>query len=258
VTIKIGTALKNNLLASSPKSKEELVSTTMMFNDGTGPGGQDTIVDPSGGLGIFKVGAFISLLPPNALNDPNRNKIVKVLDSTATQLVVAAGSLTELAAGPQIILQEYDIYGSFSTIFRNCIFRLFKESVPDSADDAEPGTPICEITLNGNPFVAGQPANGLNFGDLVDSVLRRAIDPATGSTEVWSGLPTETATVKSFYCYSNDVITGGSIVSHRFCGSVTGKGFGGDMQIESTNSVSAETPVLVTSVNVELKAAALL
>lgn len=255
MTIGLSTPLSNSL-ASDPKSKREFISSTISFGDGDGTGGRDTINDASGGLDIFVKGSFLLLLPPEP--NPDRNKVVKVLSSSSTKLEVAAGTLTAMATGTLFTIQEPDIAGSFSSIFRNCTIHLFKEYRAANADLAEPGTPVCKITLNGADFTPGQPENGLNFGDIVDSILRRAIDPETGNTEIWTGDPLQEATVNSYICYANDVITGASIASYRFNGSVTGPNGGGDMTLDPTNSISVGTPVNIGTVRVELKATALL
>lgn len=251
MTIRISTALENSLMGGTFKSKREMNSITLSLGDGDGAGGLDTINDSAGGLDVFVVGSFVTILTPDP--DPNRNKTVKILSSTSTKLEVAAGSFTAYAAGGTVYITEPDIAGSFASIFKNCTFHLFNEYVTASADDAEPGIPICKISLSAGAFVPGSPENGLNFGDMVDGDLRRAINPATGSSEVWAGDPTATQAANSFICYANDQITGASIVSHRFSGSVTGPVGGGDMILNPSNALSIGTLVNVGLVKVELR-----
>lgn len=255
MTINISTGLKNKLLASPFASRRELVSTTVSFGDGNGTGGRDTINDASG-LDVFTKHSFISLLPPDG--NPNRNILAKVLSSSATQLEVAADTLTALTAGPQVIIQEPDIAGSFASIFRNCTIHFFQEERPASADDAEPGTPILKVTLNGAAFTPGLPENGLNFGDMVDSVLRRAIDPETGGQEVWKGIPLSAVQANSARVYANDVVTGQSPSSCRFDCIVGSKNSGADIELDPNNVLSDGVETLISSVRVELKATALL
>lgn len=254
MTINISTGLKNKLLASPFASRRELVSTTISFGDGDGTGGRDTINDASG-LDVFTKHSFISLLPPDG--NPNRNILAKVLSSSATQLEVAADTLTVLTAGPQVIIQEPDIAGSFASIFRNCTIHFFNEQRPVSADDAEPGTPILKVTLNGAAFTPGLPENGLNFGDMVNSVLRRAIDPETAAQEVWKGTPTQSIQANSARVYANDVITGTSPSAIRFDCVVSSKNAGGDIELDPNNVLSTKIEALISSVRVELKATAL-
>ncbi|WP_333676742.1 hypothetical protein [Dyella sp.] len=52
---------------------------------------------------------------------------------------------------------------AFADIFKNGAIRVFAGTQPSSADAAEVGTLLGVITNQGAPWVAGQPANGLEF-----------------------------------------------------------------------------------------------
>jgi len=253
--IKPSTGLKHALLTWNLDVRNNFISNGISLGDGDGTGGLDTI-NASSGLDIFKQHAFVKTLTPSG--DPNRNKLVKVLSSSATQLEVPAGSFTTLAAGSDIDLLEFDVAGCFRSIFQNATIRLFNESRASDADQAEPGISICDITLNAGAFVAGEPTNGLNFGDLVGNTLRRAIDPETAAPEIMRGLPKQALAANSFRLYANNVITGASVVSVRFDGSVTGQAGGGDLIMASGNQLTMGVPVDVSEVTVEISAAAVL
>lgn len=256
MTIEISTGLKNKLLASSSDFKEELALTTISLGDGDGTGGRDTINDSAGGLGVFTKHSWIKIVPPKP--DPNRNIFAKVLSSSANQIEVAADTLTALAAGTKVFLVEFDIGGSFASIFRNSTIHFFGEDRPVAgADASEPGSPILKVTLNGSAFTPGTPENGLNFGDMVGSVLRRAIDPETTAQEIWRGNPISATQAKSCRVYTNDVITGTSVSACRFDCAVSGPGGGADCEISPSPLLTVGTPVDVTQVRVELKATAL-
>lgn len=60
--------------------------------------------------------------------------------------------------------------------------KIFSGSQPTSADNAEQGTLLLEITIDAGAFVHGAPGNGLNFESGGDG----SIDKASG--EIWRGL----------------------------------------------------------------------
>lgn len=249
MAIKLSSGFVNALQSSTPKMKRRIAQTDISLGDGDGTGGLDTINSVTTDLSIFPKHSFLSVVPPDP--DPNANKYVKVLSSSTNQLEVAAGSFTAYPAGGQVFLVEYDIGGSIATIMQNSHIRLFNEAPPASANDQELGTPICEITLNGNPFQAGVPLNGLNFG-LDGLVMKRATDPETGAPEIHQGNPTVTTSANSFYWYANDLITGASISSIRIVGAVTGGSGGGDLDLKSGNNLTIGIPVQINEVRIEI------
>lgn len=52
---------------------------------------------------------------------------------------------------------------SVKTIFSNGVIAVYTGAQPATADAAATGTLLGYITLNGDPFTPGSPANGLNF-----------------------------------------------------------------------------------------------
>jgi hypothetical protein len=74
---------------------------------------------------------------------------------------------------------------------------------PTNADDAETGSELVKITESSGDFVAGEAANGINFGQISEAILHAA------SGEVLSGVATATATAGHFRIYDNDFETGG-------------------------------------------------
>jgi hypothetical protein len=250
--ISISTGLKQALLTANLSVKKNRIGTDISFGDGDGAGGQDTI-NATSGLDIFTPHSHIHLLTPDG--DPNRNNLVKVITTSAPKIEVAAGSLTALAAGGDIDLIWFDVAGCLRSIFQNCTIKIFSQNRAATADLAEPGTSICDMTLNGNAFVAGIPLNGLNFGVMDGDYLRRVIDPETAASEVWSGDPSSSSVANSYICYANDVVTGASVSSVRFNGTVSGAGEGGDMILANGNQLTAGVQTKVSSFKFQIKAA---
>lgn len=52
---------------------------------------------------------------------------------------------------------------AFDTIFRDGVIEVRSETQPVSADEAPIGILLATITVNGGPWAAGSPANGLRF-----------------------------------------------------------------------------------------------
>jgi hypothetical protein len=227
--------------------KNYYASTGISLGDGDGAGGLDTVNDASG-LDAFPIHSFVKILT----NDGNNNSLVKVISSSATKLEVPSDSFTSLAAGSSVVLLRYDIGGCLRNIFRNYTIHLFAEARPASADDAEPGSPVCKITLNGASFNPGEPLNGLNFGEVEGGLLRRAIDPETGASEITRGDPLSDSVVQSARLYTNDVVTGASISAPRIDFTVTGQNGGGDIILKTGTQLSVGTPVDVTSIKIML------
>lgn len=233
-----------------PEIREEYSGTDVSLGDGDGTGALDT-VNATAGLDVFPVGAWIVINTP--VGDPNRGVRVKVLSSSADKLEVPADSFTAFAAGQEVHVVWYKSQGSLRQTFENMVIHGFSQSRPENADLTEPGSPIVVFSLNGDTFTPGNPLNGLNIGERDGEYFLRAINPVTAASEIWRGVPTETNTINSFRAYSNDVITGPSVNSPRFDGTVGGPNTGADMILANGTSLTENVPVDIVSIKILIK-----
>lgn len=105
--------------------------------------------------------------------------------------------------------------GHFRDAFANGVLAIYSGHQPASADEAETGTLLCLITRDSQPFTAGNPENGLNFGDPASGV----VDKLDG--DVWSGTVLATGVAGWFRFYDNAYETGASSTAKRFDGTVS-------------------------------------
>jgi hypothetical protein len=239
--IRSSSGLDKLLLGSDCPVKNIIGDTGISLGDGDGGEGRDTINSVTVDLSIFTVGAFVKIVTP--VGDTNRNTVVKVIQSTASKLEVAAGSFASYAAGANVYLVELDIGGSLETIYQNGTLHFFAESRQANADMAEPGTPVLKITLNGQTFTPGSPANGINVSSIVGTIMGIAIDPETSAKEIWRGTPLQVANIRSARFYANSVVTGYSEVEPRIDYTVTGELGGGDIELRNGTAIDPSIPV---------------
>lgn len=103
--------------------------------------------------------------------------------------------------------------GSFASVFQNGVMCIFSGTQPASADDAESGTLLAEINIDGGVFTPGGGV-GLNFGVAADKSISKA------DAEVWRGTFLEDNTMGWFRFYDNSKTTGESTTAVRFDGSI--------------------------------------
>lgn len=121
--------------------------------------------------------------------------------------------------------------------------KIFSGPQPASANAAEQGTLLLEVTEDAGAFVHGEPDNGLNFDAPVNRVLSKAAD------EVWRGLGIAPGTAGWFRFVANPSDNGmASTTLSRIDGTVGQAGSGADM-IVSTVSVADGQPVTVDAFN---------
>ncbi|RLB91929.1 MAG: hypothetical protein DRH10_00730 [Deltaproteobacteria bacterium] len=215
---------------------EYLIANTISFTD-------NSIDDSAGGLGNFVVGDFVRVVAVN-----NWNIYARVIAATANKLTFAAGTFAAAAAGGQVFIETFQ-GGSFAEIIQNGRFDLYTGTRPGNADEAETGTKLAELTLNGSAFVSGVATNGINLGVLDGNTLKRAIDPATGAVENWAADGLANGTAGWGRWYSNTIITGASTVATRMDGTVT-TAPGGDIVMLNGRDIVSGAPVASTDINV--------
>jgi len=236
---RLSTGLRNALLERAATVPHAIAASTISFGDGDGAGGRDTINDSGSGLGSFLEKAYVTVLGSGS-NDGT----YKILSVTAGTIEVAAGSLVAEAAGATVIMASAE-GGSYRGLFRNCTLKIFTGAQPSSADDAETGTELCQITLNSGAFVAGQPGNGLNFGQVASAQLHKEVD------EVWSGVNGADGTAGWFRIYDNDAVTGASTTAVRLDGACATSG--AQLNLTNTSLVNGVTTT-IDQVNLSMPA----
>jgi hypothetical protein len=87
--------------------------------------------------------------------------------------------------------------GNVKQALTNCHIDFYSGTQPASPDDPPNGTYLGMATLNGDPFVEGAAANGLNFGAVTGRVLSKS------TVETWKIKFTATGTVASFRIKAN-------------------------------------------------------
>jgi hypothetical protein len=125
----------------------------------------------------------------------------------------------------------------FAEIFKDGVIEVYAGTRPVNADAAVSGTLLGTVTVNGGAFVAGQAANGLEWGTAAD----RAIDKA--SAETWQFTAGASGTATWFRIKGNATDAGSSSTSlPRIDGTISA--FGGDATLSDTNIVSGNVYTL--------------
>ncbi len=224
-------------------SKTRVNTNTLTFTN-------DKIQDSGNGLGDFKVGDFIHVIAPTNAGT-NDNIIARCIAATAAELTFASNTFTALASGTQYLIQSFSS-GSIAELMKNSRLDLFNGTRPTNPEDTENGTLLVSITLNAGAFVSGDATNGINLDTIVANALKRAIDPATGNTEIWQGIGIANGTAQWGRWYANDAVTGASTDAVRMDGNV-GTTVGADIVMANGRDVVSGAPATVTDVSVTVQ-----
>lgn len=203
------------------------------------------IVDSASGLATILVDDWVTVVVAGTAG--NVNVKAKCLTSAAGTLTFAAGTFTVDAAGAPACLVVTK-GGSFKELMQNGSLYLYNGTRPTSADLVENGTLLAKITADGNAFAFDAALNGLNFGQLASSIIKRGLDPATGATEVWQGDGIAAGTATWGRWHANDGATGASTTEVRMDGNVTTTS-GGDIVMSSGRDIVVGVPAVVSDVN---------
>lgn len=126
------------------------------------------------------------------------------------------------------------------------VVRFYSGTQPSSSDNAETGTLLTEVTLDGNAFVpgaSGSSTNGLRFDASTDGSISKA------TAETWSGTGLAVGAAGWFRFYDSNQNTGASSTAIRIDGSVATSG--GDVTMTST-TIGVGTPVNVPTFTITL------
>jgi len=194
MAFRFSTKVRNDMLGLKATCNQLVTGVDIAIVDGGA--GNDTITQVANGLGSFEVGDKVTI-QGSAADDGS----YEILAVAAGQLDIPTGSITGEAAGNQIILGSAR-GGSLVDQFRNMTMKIFTGSQPATADDAESGSELIQITESSGAFTGGSSDNGINFGQVADAELH------TADGEVWSGKATATGTAGWFRIYDNAAIGG--------------------------------------------------
>lgn len=109
--------------------------------------------------------------------------------------------------------------GGVKDAYANFVIGIFGGAAqPADANDAETGTLICLITLDGGAFTGGVATNGLNFGTVAGGTM------GIPAGAMWSGDGLAAAgtgtTARYFRAYANAYTTGASTTAVRWDGDI--------------------------------------
>lgn len=243
MALKFSTDLRNKSLGlqASPViiTNEVVSSSNLAYADnGASP---DTITDDGSnfitqnfapGMKIYTVG---STTPGNDLAGVTLTAVV------AGTLSFASGSLagTEPFAASTVLAAFKG--GSLKDIFHDGVLKIYSGSQPTNPDQAVAGTLLLQITDGAGAFVAGEFANGLEFGDAADGVISKAI------AETWQDTGIASGTAGWFRLCANPTDAGGASTSlPRIDGSIGTSG--ADLNMSSTSIVVGSTYTIDTFV----------
>lgn len=232
----LSSGFQQAILAGDPENTAKLIADTITFTT-------SAIQDSGSGLGVFAIGDHIRVI-----GGANNDVVARVITASATELTFAAGTFTAATAGTNLAI-EATTGGSFMGILRNGRLDLYSGALPADADAAETGVKLASITMNGGTFVADASANGINIGVLSSNTMKRAVDPNTGTTEVWTGDGLADGTAGYGRWYANDVTTGASTSAIRMDGTVT-TSTGGDIVMTNGRDIMIGAPATVTDVSI--------
>lgn len=147
--------------------------------------------------------------------------------------------MAAISSGLRIGIANY-----LKTTFDKGIIRFFTGSPPASPNDAETGTLLAEITLNGAAFTPGQPGNGLEFDVVTDDTGQMKTYLVKSLSQLWQGLGLARGNIGYGRVYPNTMVTGASAAALRIDGNASSVG-NADF-IVSTTQVVPGVPVVVT------------
>jgi len=195
MALRLSTGLRNSLLGNA-----YLKGTSMAYVDGGA--GNDYITDSENRFltAGFKVGdTFSTTGSTTAGNNLTDEPILAV---AAGKLEFATGKVNTAEAFLAATVIAGSNQGSLAELLQDGIIHVYSGSQPASADLAETGTLLLEITISSGAFVPGVGTNGLELAAPISGVI------GIKSGEVWSGVGLATGTAGWFRFYCNKEHTG--------------------------------------------------
>lgn len=126
--------------------------------------------------------------------------------------------------------------------------KIFSGPQPTTADAAEQGTLLAEITVDAGAWTAGSPTNGLEFGTPASGTVGKA------TAETWRALGVAAGTAGWFRFVANATDAGGSSTTlARIDGTCGVSGSGADAIFSTVNVVIGQ-PITCDQFNITLPA----
>ena len=235
---RLSTGLRNALLENKQTVAEAKHGTTFSYVAVNG-NGFDEINDSDNGLAGFRVWDWVTLI-----GGANNGKAGVIESVAADKLEVSGAGLVAGAAGTAVIVASA-IGGSFKGIFRDGVIRIFSGTQPTTADDAETGSFLCEVSLSSGAFTPGSSTNGINFGQTANGTIHKAVG------EIWSGINVATGVAGWFRLYANDRTAGANADLIRMDGACATSG--AQINLTSTSLVIS-VATTIDSVNLSMPA----
>lgn len=196
MALRISTAISNAMTGIGRASiVGKLSANTISFDNAS-----KEIRDSGNG---FLTAGFLAGDQVTPFGTSNNNTEFDIVSAAAGVLVTevaptteAAGTIFSLAAAQGVT------NGGVRDLLRNGVLRVYSGSQPTTPDDAVAGTLLLEVTVDGETFVHGSAANGLNWADAVDRVMSKA------AAETWKAAGEVNGTAAWFRFSGNPADTG--------------------------------------------------
>lgn len=230
------TALRNmqNSMTPALDTTVQKSATTIAAVDGGS--GVDSFTDSGSGFlaAGFKAGDSFLVMGFSGSGVANNGKVFKALTVVAGTITISTGLIAAETAGAAVVLVRV-AGGSLKDIFKNGVLKIYSGSQPATADAAATGTLLATVTVGSGAFTAGQPANGLSFGDSSGGVVSK-------DSDIWSSVIGVTGIAGWFRFYANGADDGtldNAAVKPRIDGAI-GTG-GSQLNLSSTSLTAAAT-----------------
>lgn len=246
MAFRFSTKLRNLILSGAPSRRTSVIRTATTIAAVDGGTGNDSFTDSGNGFvsAGFSVGDAILVTGFSGTGVANNGKIFTILSVSPGIIEVATGSLAAEDAGATVTIVQV-VGNSLRDIFKDGILRIYSGTQPTSADAAKTGTLLTEITLGSGAWVAGAPANGLEFGLASAGVIAK-------ETPVWSGTGLVAGTAGWYRLYANATDAGALDSSYeypRIDGSI---GTSGAQLNASSTSIAVGATITVDSFQIML------
>lgn len=155
--------------------------------------------------------------------------------STGADMVVSPAPTDEAAAAATPTIACVSSKGLLD-ILRYGTIKIFTGSQPATADTAEAGSELVQITSSSGAFTQGTSTNGLTFDEPTARIVNKA------SAQTWSGTASAEGTAGWGRYYDNALETGASTTAKRIDFNVAATGG----QLEMSTSIEVDAPVTIS------------
>ena len=246
MAFRFSTKLRNLILSGAPSRRTSVILTGTGIAAVDGGSSPDSFTDTGNGFVTagFSVGDAVLVTGFAGTGAVNNGKIFTLLSVAAGTITVATGSLEAETEGATVTIVQV-VGNSLRDIFKDGILEIYSGTQPTSADAAKTGTLLAKITLGSGAWVAGAPANGLEFGLASAGVIAK-------ETPVWSGTGLVAGTAGWYRLYANATDAGALDSSYeypRIDGSI---GTSGAQLNASSTSISVGATITIDSFQITL------